>query len=277
MPMDFDCLQKAGSRLGTGTMIVLDDRTCPVGMVHNLEQFFARESCGWCTPCRDGLPWARQVLGRWKTARAVGRPGHPRQHCWMDGAGPHLLRPGAGRGRAAAKRAEIFQRGFSSGTSARNAAPGDNRWPRSTSTISRYEVDGRAEPAPRLPLAGLRHCRISAGIPAMHSVGACRQCAVESVQGRERQAGQDRHGLHDARRRRHAHLDRRPRGGGRVPRRVIEWLMTNHPHDCPVCDEGGECHLQDMTVMTGHTYRRYPLPQAHAPQPVPRPVRSTTR
>ena len=38
---------------------------------------------------------------------------------------------------------------------------------------------------------------------------------------------------------------------------VIEWLMVNHPHDCPVCDEGGECHLQDMTVMTGHVYRRY--------------------
>lgn len=37
---------------------------------------------------------------------------------------------------------------------------------------------------------------------------------------------------------------------------VIEWLMLNHPHDCPVCDEGGECHLQDMTVMTGHDYRR---------------------
>ncbi len=33
--------------------------------------------------------------------------------------------------------------------------------------------------------------------------------------------------------------------------------MTNHPHDCPVCEEGGECHLQDMTVMTGHAYRRY--------------------
>lgn len=38
---------------------------------------------------------------------------------------------------------------------------------------------------------------------------------------------------------------------------VIEGLMTNHPHDCPVCDEGGECHLQDMVVMTGHNYRRY--------------------
>lgn len=38
---------------------------------------------------------------------------------------------------------------------------------------------------------------------------------------------------------------------------VIEWLMTNHPHDCPVCEEGGHCHLQDMTVMTGHSKRRY--------------------
>ena len=38
---------------------------------------------------------------------------------------------------------------------------------------------------------------------------------------------------------------------------MIELMMTSHPHDCPVCDEGGECHLQDMTVMTGHSYRRY--------------------
>lgn len=38
---------------------------------------------------------------------------------------------------------------------------------------------------------------------------------------------------------------------------VIEWLMTNHPHDCAICDEGGSCHLQDMTVMTGHAYRRF--------------------
>ncbi len=60
--MDFEALQKAGSRLGTGTMIVLDDRTCPVGMVQNLEKFFAQESCGWCTPCRDGLPWTARLL-----------------------------------------------------------------------------------------------------------------------------------------------------------------------------------------------------------------------
>ena len=60
--MDFDSVAKVGSRMGTGTMILMDDRTCPVGMCHNLELFFARESCGWCTPCRDGLPWVREIL-----------------------------------------------------------------------------------------------------------------------------------------------------------------------------------------------------------------------
>jgi NADH-quinone oxidoreductase subunit F len=60
--LDFASVQAAGSRLGTGTMIVLDDRTCPVGFVANLEAFFAQESCGWCTPCREGLPWASKIL-----------------------------------------------------------------------------------------------------------------------------------------------------------------------------------------------------------------------
>ncbi len=62
VPMDFDSVQSAGSRLGTGTFIVLDDGTCPVAMVRNLEEFFAQESCGWCTPCREGLPWTARIL-----------------------------------------------------------------------------------------------------------------------------------------------------------------------------------------------------------------------
>ena len=63
LAMDYDVIGKAGSRLGTGTMIILDDKTCPVGMTKNLVEFFAQESCGFCTPCRDGLPWTAQVLG----------------------------------------------------------------------------------------------------------------------------------------------------------------------------------------------------------------------
>lgn len=62
IPLDYVSVAKAGSRLGTGTLILLDDRTCPVRMVLNLEEFFAQESCGWCTPCRDGLPWTVTLL-----------------------------------------------------------------------------------------------------------------------------------------------------------------------------------------------------------------------
>jgi len=61
-PLDIASLQNVGSRLGTGTLIVLDDQTCPVGMVYNLAKFFAGESCGWCTPCREGLPWVTELL-----------------------------------------------------------------------------------------------------------------------------------------------------------------------------------------------------------------------
>ncbi|MGH7781413.1 MAG: NADH-quinone oxidoreductase subunit NuoF [Candidatus Binataceae bacterium] len=73
VPMDFDEVQKAGSRLGTGTMIVLDDKTCPVGMCQNLEHFFAQESCGWCTPCWSGLRFAASTLKAMEEGQ--GKPG----------------------------------------------------------------------------------------------------------------------------------------------------------------------------------------------------------
>ena len=69
--MDFTEVQKVGSRLGTGTMIVLDDRTCPVGMVLNLEHFFAQESCGWCTPCWSGLAWVERILQAMENGRGM--------------------------------------------------------------------------------------------------------------------------------------------------------------------------------------------------------------
>ncbi|HWZ52089.1 MAG TPA: NADH-quinone oxidoreductase subunit NuoF [Granulicella sp.] len=72
-PMDYGNVQKAGSRLGTGTMVVLDDQTCPVGMVCNLEHFFAQESCGWCTPCWSGLAWTEKILSAMEEGKGSTR------------------------------------------------------------------------------------------------------------------------------------------------------------------------------------------------------------
>ena len=62
--MDFESLKKAGNRLGTGAIMVFDQNTCLVDATLNLTEFFARESCGWCTPCREGLPYIRDLLTR---------------------------------------------------------------------------------------------------------------------------------------------------------------------------------------------------------------------
>ena len=92
--------------------------------------------------------------------------------------------------------------------------------------------------------------------PALGSVGACRQCAVKQYRDANDRVGRlvmscmtpstegSRISIADAEAR-------------QFRASVIEYLMTNHPHDCPVCEEGGHCHLQDMTVMTGHAQRRY--------------------
>ena len=117
-----------------------------------------------------------------------------------------------------------------------------------------YQVD---------PGRNLLHACLSLGFdlpyfcwhPAMHSVGACRQCAVKLFRDEKDTRGRIVMScmtpVADGMR-----LSVDDPEARTFRSSVIEWLMLNHPHDCPVCDEGGECHLQDMTVMTGHNYRR---------------------
>ncbi len=91
--------------------------------------------------------------------------------------------------------------------------------------------------------------------PAMHSIGACRQCAVKQFKDENDTKGKIIMAcmtlVTDGLRISIDDLEAK-----KFRKSMIELLMLNHPHDCPVCDEGGECHLQDMTVMTGHVYRR---------------------
>jgi len=123
-------------------------------------------------------------------------------------------------------------------------------------------IDGRDFSADTLD--NLLHVCLSHGLdlpyfcwhPALGSVGACRQCAVKQFSNPDDKAGrivmacmtQAADGTH---------ISIADSEAAAFRASVIEWMMTNHPHDCPICEEGGECHLQDMTQMTGHTYRRY--------------------
>jgi NADH-quinone oxidoreductase subunit F len=72
LAMDYDTISKAGSRMGTGLIMVIDHKQNMISVLRNLEEFFARESCGWCTPCRDGLPWGVKILRALE--RGEGRP-----------------------------------------------------------------------------------------------------------------------------------------------------------------------------------------------------------
>lgn len=92
--------------------------------------------------------------------------------------------------------------------------------------------------------------------PALGSVGACRQCAVKQYANADDTRGRlVMSCMTPATDNTFISIDDAEAVAFRES--VVEWLMINHPHDCPVCAEGGHCHLQDMTVMTGHAKRRY--------------------
>src|SRR3989338_9988134 len=92
--------------------------------------------------------------------------------------------------------------------------------------------------------------------PCMGSVGACRQCAVKQYRNADDKTGvvvmSCMTPASDG-----AIISIEDPEAVKMRSNVIESLMISHPHDCPVCEEGGECHLQDMTQMSGHNYRRY--------------------
>lgn len=73
MPVDFDSLTAAGSMMGSGGMIVMDDKTCMVDVAKYFTEFLVNESCGKCTPCREGLPILRDTLQR--ICNGEGKPG----------------------------------------------------------------------------------------------------------------------------------------------------------------------------------------------------------
>jgi len=70
--MDYDSIAKAGSMLGSGAVVVIDDSVCMVKLLERMSYFYFEESCGQCTPCREGTGWLYRVVSR--IERGEGRP-----------------------------------------------------------------------------------------------------------------------------------------------------------------------------------------------------------
>ena len=64
LTMDYDAISKAGSMLGSGAVIVMDERRCMVKSLLRLSYFYFEESCGQCTPCREGTGWLYRMVHR---------------------------------------------------------------------------------------------------------------------------------------------------------------------------------------------------------------------
>ena len=123
LAMDFDSIAKAGSRLGTALAMAVDHKINMVSLTRNLEQFFARESCGWCTPCRDGLPWSVKILQALE--RGEGQPGDIEtleQLCRFLGPGKTFCAHAPGAVEPLQSAIKYFRAEFEAGISQQNLA-----------------------------------------------------------------------------------------------------------------------------------------------------------
>ncbi len=318
--------------LGSGAVIVIDDRACMVQLGLRVAQFYMHESCGKCTPCREGTRWMVQILQEARGgARRAGRARPPAGRLRPDPRQLPLPARRRGRdadrelrrqvprgvpaphrrGRLPVRRASRPSRassrrststtptcaadrgsGMSVAASARSGGrprallirarpPGRHAASTLVGTEAADEraravtvtVDGREVQVPKG--TGMIETALAAGIeipvfcyePRLGPpVGACRMCLCE-VEGMPKlQAACT---LHRAGRARRSARRRRARRRPRASSAVLEFILLNHPLDCPDCDKGGECPLQDLTFRFGPGDDADALSQAHVRQADP--------
>ena len=258
--------------LGSGAVIVIDDRCCMVQLGLRVAQFYMHESCGKCTPCREGTRWMVQILrddrGR---ARRAGDLDLLLDVCDRI-LGKCLCPLGDAAAMPVASYVDKFRDEFQAHVDARRlpvrrrvVARGHLRAgrPAHASPAESAEVHGVSAPSssrsrstsarsrcPRAPGSSRRPLAAGIEIPVFcyeprlgPPVGACRMCLVE-VEGMPKlQAGctltaQDGMVVKTAQTSERA---------ADAQNATLEFILVNHPLDCPVCDKGGECPLQDLT------------------------------
>jgi ferredoxin len=279
--LDYESMNAKGTFLGSGGVIVIDHQTCIVDALWNITRFYEHESCGKCTPCREGTYWMAEVLERLENGHGKAGGHRPLADVADNILGQELLRTRRCRRHAGAGRAQALPRRVRAPRHpqdlSRQPSASRGRGGARLSRMARVTIDGRTVevPAGTLVTDAARAAEVHVPIFCSHQklppLGACRICVVEvgtPKLGPDRQPviGADGNPeiawmpkvqtgcttfVSDG-----MHVRTATETAVKARKGVMEFLLVNHPLDCPVCDEGGECQLQDLAFAFGHDFSR---------------------
>ncbi len=282
VPLDYESVAAAGSMLGTRSLQLFDETTCVVRVVLRWIQFYEHESCGKCTPCREGSYWVVQLLRPAGARRGQrGRPGqaagHLRQHHRPSLLRPRRLDPGAGRILDQVLPGRV-PRAPAASAAARSIPPHRRSLPWSRPDDSpalepsspagelvkpadgvNVTIDGFEITVPKGTLIIRAAEQLGIQIPRfcdhplLDPVGACRQCLVQ-VEGQPKPPASCTTTVTDGM---VVRTQLTSPVAEKAQRGMMELLLVNHPLDCPMCDKGGECPLQNQAMSTGQGETRF--------------------
>ena len=268
--MDYDSVKAAGSAIGSGAVIVMDETTCMVRVLERISRFYMSESCGQCTPCREGTGWMNRMLKR----IIAGEGRREELGLLLDVANRIEGHTICAFGDAAAWPVQSFLKHYRHefeymiDHGGRSHRERDTRSARSLTAAPRetcmadelvnIEVERRAgEGASKGEMIIRATDAAGAYVPRFcyHdklSVAAnCRMCLVEVEKAPKPLpacATPVAEGMKV--------FTKSPSAIG-AQRATMEFLLINHPLDCPICDQGGECELQDLAVGFGRDISRF--------------------
>ena len=288
LPYDFDSMAKAGSMLGSGAIIVVDDSRPVVDVALKLAKFYRHESCGKCTPCREGTNWTVKMLQRVEAGEATPMDLDIIASVQEQIIGNCLCVLGDAMAMPVGSMVAKFRDEFEAHIEARAAqrlglgaprepTPLERRvgarrrslMPRPEVRMVTFSIDGREVQAPEgaMLVDGAKYGDVEIPVfcyePKLgQPVGACRMCLVE-IEGIPKLQTACSTPVKDG-----MVVHTQTERVREAQSSVVEFLLVNHPLDCPVCDKGGECPLQDITFGWGRGISRMVEPKRHFKKPL---------
>ena len=297
VPLDFDSVAAAGSMLGTTALMVFDETDSIVEATLRFTEFYAHESCGKCTPCREGTYWLVQILERIVHGKGTAQDLDLLLDTCDNILGRSFCALGDGATSCIASSLKYFKDDYvallppeEQARLGRTLRIEPVEWPRDPHHPRPAPAVPPGAPGPHTPPDAV-HCTIDGfevavpkgtliiraaeqiGVqiprfcdhPLLEPVGACRQCLVEV--GGAAQAGASctmpvTEGMV-------IKTQLTSRSADKAQQGTMELLLINHPLDCPVCDKGGECPLQNQAMSNGRTECRFVDVKRTYPKPLP--------